>query len=117
MCAFTSSSKSSIKFSRMLDEHQILLSLQLMDLEVQEAKLADKQVHNVHSFDRRDLSVELEELRASMDGVEDEHITKVGKLSTLVVGDLQCPSRPRDATHSRAAARGACLRRRSLGLS
>jgi hypothetical protein len=85
-CAFTSSSRSSIKFSRMLDEHQILLSLQLMDLEVREVKLVDKQVHNVHSFDRRDLSVELEELCASVDGVEDEHITKVGKLSTLVVG-------------------------------
>jgi hypothetical protein len=53
---------------------------------VREAKLVKEQARSLHSFVRRDLSAELEELQACMDGVEDEHTTKVGKLSMLVVG-------------------------------
>jgi hypothetical protein len=55
-------------------------------LEVREAKLAKEQARSLHSFVRRDLSMELEELQACMDGVEDERTTEVGKLSMLVVG-------------------------------
>jgi hypothetical protein len=53
---------------------------------VREAKLVKEQARSLHSFVRRDLSTELEELQACMDGVEDERATKVGKLSMLVVG-------------------------------
>jgi hypothetical protein len=41
-CALTSSSKHSIYFNRMLEECQILLSLQRKDLKIQEAKLAEE---------------------------------------------------------------------------
>jgi hypothetical protein len=40
--AFSSGSKHSINFRWMLEECQILLSLQEMDLEVREAKLAEE---------------------------------------------------------------------------
>jgi hypothetical protein len=53
---------------------------------VREAKLVKEQARSLHSFVRRDLSAELEELQACMDGVEDERATEVGKLSMLVVG-------------------------------
>jgi hypothetical protein len=69
----------------MLEECQILLSLQEMDLEVWEVKLVEEQTCGLHSFDGRDLSVELEELHMRMAGVEDERATKVGKLSVLVI--------------------------------
>jgi hypothetical protein len=49
-CTLTSSSKHSINFNRMLEEHQILLSLQ-EDLKMWEAKLAEEQVRGLHSFD------------------------------------------------------------------
>jgi hypothetical protein len=67
----------------MLEECQILLSLQEMDLEVWEVKLVEE--CGLHSFDGRDLSVELEELHMRMAGVEDERATKAGKLSVLVI--------------------------------
>jgi hypothetical protein len=69
----------------MLEECQILLSLQEMDLEVWEVKLVEEQTCGLHSFDGRDLSVELEELHMRMAGVEDERATKAGKLSVLVI--------------------------------
>jgi hypothetical protein len=69
----------------MLEECQVILSLQETDLEVWEAKLTEEQAHSLPSFDGCDLSAELEKLRTLMDGVEDECVTKVGKLSTLVV--------------------------------
>jgi hypothetical protein len=69
----------------MLEECQILLSLQEMDLEVWEVKLVEEQMCGLHSFDGRDLSVELEELHMRMAGVEDERATKAGKLSVLVI--------------------------------
>jgi hypothetical protein len=69
----------------MLEECQILLSLQEMDLEVWEVKLVEEQTCGLHSFDGRDLSVELEELHMRMAGVEDERATKARKLSVLVI--------------------------------
>jgi hypothetical protein len=63
MRAFTSSSKHYINFSQLLEECQILLSLQETDLEVQEVKLVQEQARGLHSFDRWDLSTEMEELR------------------------------------------------------
>jgi hypothetical protein len=60
----TSHSKHSINLNRMLEEHQILFSLQETDLEVREMKLAEEQARGLHSFDRRDLSIELEGLHA-----------------------------------------------------
>jgi hypothetical protein len=70
----------------MLEEHQILISLQAMDLEVWEANLVEEQARGLHSFDGRDISAELEKFSTRVDGVEDEHATEVRKLSTLVVG-------------------------------
>jgi hypothetical protein len=54
-----------------LEACQILLSLQEMDLEVRETELAEKQACDLHSYDRQDLSAELEELRACVVGIED----------------------------------------------
>jgi hypothetical protein len=71
-CAFTSISKHSINLNRMLEECQILLSLQEMDLEVWEVKLVEEQACGLHSFDGQDLSVKLEELHARMAGIEEE---------------------------------------------
>jgi hypothetical protein len=62
----------------MLEEPQILLSLQEMDLEVRVAKLAEEQARGLHSFDGWDLSVELEEHRTDVAGVKDEHTTEAG---------------------------------------
>jgi hypothetical protein len=39
----------------------------------------------LHPFDGRDLSMELEGLRACVDGVEGEHATEAGQLSQLVM--------------------------------
>jgi hypothetical protein len=52
-----------------------------MDLEVQEVKLAEEQARVLHSSNRRDLSVELEELHILVAGVKDECTTKAGELS------------------------------------
>jgi hypothetical protein len=46
----------------------------------------EEQVHILHSYDEQDLSVGLEELRACMDEVEDEHVAEAVGLSQLVVG-------------------------------
>jgi hypothetical protein len=56
-----------------------------MDLEVQEVKLAEEQARVLHSSNRRDLSVELEELRILVARVKDECTTKAGELSRLVM--------------------------------
>jgi hypothetical protein len=57
-----------------------------MFLEVREAKLAEEQPCSLHSFDGRDLSMELKKLHTCMDRVEDECVTEAEKLSMLVVG-------------------------------
>jgi hypothetical protein len=83
--AFTSSSKHSINFSRTLEERQILLSLHETDLEVREVKLIEEQVHAMHSFDERYLSMELEEIRTHVAEVEDEHVVEARGLTWLVL--------------------------------
>jgi hypothetical protein len=42
-------------------------------------------VRGLHSFDGRDLSVELKELHAWVVGVEDECVIEVGELSQMVM--------------------------------
>jgi hypothetical protein len=69
----------------MLEEHQIFLSLLKKELKFREAKLVEEQARILHSIDRRDLLVELEELRVWVAGVEDEHTAKAGELSALVI--------------------------------
>jgi hypothetical protein len=69
----------------MLEEWQILLSVQETILEVQEVKLVEEPVCDPYSFDRRDLSVELEELHTRLAGVEDERTTEARKLPKLVM--------------------------------
>jgi hypothetical protein len=53
---------------------------------VQEAILAEKQVRGLHPPDGRDLSVELEETRACVDGINGEHAAEAERLSQLVMG-------------------------------
>jgi hypothetical protein len=48
-----------------------------------EMKLAEEQARGLHSFDKWDLSVKLEELHPRVARVEDEHATEARKLSTL----------------------------------
>jgi hypothetical protein len=84
--AFTSDSKNSINFNRMLEECQILLSLQETFLEVCEAKLAKEHARGLYSFDGRDLPGKLEELHTRVAEFVDERTTEAGKLLTLVVG-------------------------------
>jgi hypothetical protein len=86
MHAFTSNSKHSINFNRMLEERQILLSLQEMDPEVQKVKLAEEQACSLHSFSGQDLSTEMEDICTRVAGVEDECTIEIGKLSMLVAG-------------------------------
>jgi hypothetical protein len=61
-CTLTSNSKNSINLNQMLEE---------IDLEVREAKLAQVQACGLHSYDRLDLSAELEELHVCMARVKD----------------------------------------------
>jgi hypothetical protein len=56
-----------------------------MGLEVWEVELADKRARDLHSFDGRDLSTELEELHLCMARLEDECVTEARDLSVLVV--------------------------------
>jgi hypothetical protein len=56
-----------------------------MDLQMQEAILAEEQAHGLHPFDRQDLSVELEEIRARVDEIKGECAAEAGQLSQLVV--------------------------------
>jgi hypothetical protein len=48
-------------------------------------KLGEEQACGLHSINGQDLSMELEELRARVAGVEDECAVEAGKLSRLVV--------------------------------
>jgi hypothetical protein len=50
-----------------LEEHQILLFLYEVDLEMQEVILAEEQAHNMHPLDGWDLSAKLEETRVHVD--------------------------------------------------
>jgi hypothetical protein len=53
---------------------------------MQEAKLAEEQAHDLHSFDGRDLPAELEELHVRVAGVEGEHATEVVEPLALARG-------------------------------
>jgi hypothetical protein len=83
--ALTSGSKHSINFNRMLEERQILLSLQKKELKMREANLTEEQVCDLHSFDEHDLSAELEKLHTLVARAEEMHAIEVGKLAVLVV--------------------------------
>jgi hypothetical protein len=61
-----------------LEEHQILLCLQEVDLEVQEAILADEQARGQHPPDGCDQSVELEETPMRMDEINDKCTVEAG---------------------------------------
>jgi hypothetical protein len=52
-----------------------------MDLEVQETMLEEEHACGLHPYDRRDLSVELEGIRARMDGIGGERVIDAGQLS------------------------------------
>jgi hypothetical protein len=56
-----------------------------MDLERLEEKLVEEPKRGLYSFDRRDLSVELEELHERVVGVENEHTAEVMQLSWSVI--------------------------------
>jgi hypothetical protein len=55
-----------------------------MDLEVQETMLEEEHACGLHPYDRRDLSVELEGIRARMDGIGGERVIDAGQLSQLL---------------------------------
>jgi hypothetical protein len=86
MCTSSSRSKQFIGLNRTLEECQILLCLQDTDLEVQEVILAEEQERDLHPPNRWDLSVEIEETRASVDGIMGETASEAEQLSQLVVG-------------------------------
>jgi hypothetical protein len=65
----------------MLDEHTDLLGLQEMDLEMCEAILAEELECRLHPLDGHDLPMELDESRAWVDGIADDCVVEVGRLS------------------------------------
>jgi hypothetical protein len=75
----------------MLEERQILLSLQKKDLKVQEAKLAEEQAHNLYSLDGQDLLAKLEELHVRVAGVDEERAANAAELAVLVVEASNIP--------------------------
>jgi hypothetical protein len=75
----------SLDFDQVLRGHQFILTVREMDLEWREEKLAEEQARGLYSFDRRDLSVELEELRKRVARVENERATEVVQLSQSIM--------------------------------
>jgi hypothetical protein len=69
----------------MLEECQILVSLQKKGLKMREAKLAEEQARGPHSFNGRDLLTELEELHVHVVGVEEECAAEARELAALVI--------------------------------
>jgi hypothetical protein len=69
----------------MLEECQILLSLQKKDMKMWEAKLAEEQACGLHSFDGRDMPAKLEELHVHVARVEEERAIEAGELAALVI--------------------------------
>jgi hypothetical protein len=57
-----------------------------MDLERRDEKLEEMQAQGLHSFDRRDFPVELEELHERVAGVESELAAEAVPLSRSVMG-------------------------------
>jgi hypothetical protein len=58
-----------------LEEHQILLSLQEMDLELWEVILAECSLHHLDGWD---LSVELGKIHVRINGINSERVTQFG---------------------------------------
>jgi hypothetical protein len=85
MRASTAGCRRSLDFDRVLRGRQFILTVQETDLEWREEKLAEEQAWGLHSFDGRDLSVELEELRECMAGVENECTAEAVQLSRSVM--------------------------------
>jgi hypothetical protein len=67
--------------ARMLDERADLLGLQEMDLEMCEVILAEELECGLHPLDGHDLPMELDESRAWVDGIADDCVVEVGRLS------------------------------------
>jgi hypothetical protein len=104
-----SNSKHFFNFNWILEECQILLSLQEMDLERWEVKLAEEQARNLHSFDGLNLSMDLEELHVCMTGVEDECTVEAVELSQLVMEISNALVDLQTFPYPRMPPRGACL--------
>jgi hypothetical protein len=68
-----------------LEERRTFLSIQKTNLERRKEKLMEEQAHGLHSFDGRDLSTVLEEIRSRMVGIEDECATEAVRLSRLAM--------------------------------
>jgi hypothetical protein len=98
--------------------------------------MAEELARGLYSFNGRDLSVELEELRQHVVGVENKRAAEAVQLLWLVMENLRCPGRPRHVPHLghpsttevspgspdggkhyfRASMGGTCLWLQSLGL-
>jgi hypothetical protein len=85
MRASTADCQRSLDFDRVLRGCQFILTVQGTDHERREEKLAEEQARGLYSFDGRDLSVKLEELRESVAGVESERVAEVMQLSWSVM--------------------------------
>jgi hypothetical protein len=85
MRASTAGCRCSLDFDRVLRGCQFILTVKETDLEWREEKLAEEQAWGLHSFDGRDLSVELEELCECMAGVENECAAEAVQLSQSVM--------------------------------
>jgi hypothetical protein len=84
--ASTAGHQRSLDFDRVLCERQFILSVQGGGgLEQREEKLAKDQARGLYSFIERNLSVELEKLRESVAGVEDERAVEAVQPSWSVM--------------------------------
>jgi hypothetical protein len=75
----------SLDFDRVLRVRHFILTVRGTDVEWREEKLAKEQAWGLYSFDGRDLSVELEELRKCVAGVENERAAEAVQLSRSVM--------------------------------
>jgi hypothetical protein len=83
--ASSSQSKKLTDLGRTLEECQIILCLQEVDLEVQEAILAEELERGLHPTDEQDLSVELEKACARVDRINGECAIEAEQLSWWVM--------------------------------
>jgi hypothetical protein len=82
--ASTTSCQHSLDFDRVLRGRQFILTVWEMDLKQWENRLVEEQVWGLYPFDGRDLSVEVEEVREHMAGVENERTVEAMQLSRSV---------------------------------
>jgi hypothetical protein len=85
MRASTAGFQHSLDFDLVLRGRQFILTVWETDLERREEKLVEEQEGGLYSFNGRDLSVELEELRERMARVENEHAVEGVQLSWSVM--------------------------------